>query len=145
MSVRKLAEQSNKEIAAVKKQMPILVVDSDEAFRESIANFLLTCGFEEFEIASSLVEAAGKISRTFFDIILVDLFMPNMKGLHFMQELRKLSPETKIILLIEDRQLLALDDTAQAKLNLPIVLKSLVSRNLPQLLSEESSAMVLAI
>jgi len=125
-------------------QMTILVVDSDEAFRESIANLLLTCGFEEFEIASSLVEAEGKISRTFFDIILVDPFMVNMKGLHFAQAFRKLSPKTKIILLIEDRQLLALDDATQAKLNFPTILKSFLSRNPPQLLFEESSSMILA-
>ena len=127
------------------KQMTILVVDDDEAFRESIANALLTCGVTTFEMAASTKEAVAKISKTFFDIILVGLSMPHMMGLHFAREFRKLIPETKIVLMIEDQQLLALDSAAQAKLNFPTILKSFVSRTLPQLLSEESSALVLAI
>ena len=125
------------------KQVTILVVDADPSFRESLANHLLACGIESFEMASSTTEAVEEISRSSFDIILVDLFMPNMKGLHFAQELRKLVPETKIVLLIDDQQLPALDAAGQSKLNFPTILKSFVIRTLPQLLSEESNSLSL--
>ena len=114
----------------------ILVVDADQAFRESIINLLLACGVEEFEMASTTVEAREKISRDVFDIILVDIFLPQMSGVRFAQELRKKMPKTKIILLIEDQQLGAVSGPEHAKLNSPAILKSFVSRNLPQLLSE---------
>lgn len=120
------------------KHMTILVVDADQAFRESVANLLLACGVERFEMASSTDEAREKISKSFFDIILVDLFMPHMNGLHFAQKFQKRMPKTKIILLIEDQQLPALNGAGQAKLNFPTILKSFLSRSLPQLLSEES-------
>lgn len=122
------------------KELTILVVDADQAFRESVANLLLACGVEKFEMTASVEEANEKISKTFFDIILVDLFMPHMNGLHFARELLKGIPETKIILLIEDQQLPVLKRAGQAELDFPTVLKSFVSGNLPQLLSDESNS-----
>jgi len=118
--------------------MSVLVVDTDQAFKDSIVNLLLACGFEKFEMASSTEEAEEKISESFFDIVLVDLFMPQMNGLHFAQKLGKRMPTTKVFLLIEDQLQPALNDGRQAKLNVPTILKSFVSRNLPQLLSEKS-------
>lgn len=118
------------------KQMTILVVDAEQAFRDSIANLLLACGVETFEMASNIEEAGERISETVFDIIFVDLFMPQMTGARFAQEILKRMPETKIILLIEDEQLPLLDSAEMAKLELPTILKSFVSRDLPLLLSE---------
>ncbi len=122
------------------KELTVLVVDADQAFRESVANLLLACGVEKFEMASTTEEAWEKISMTFFDVVLVDLFMPQMKGLHFARELLTGIPETKIILLIEDQQLPLLNRAQKTELNFPTVLKSFVSGNLPQLLSDESNS-----
>ena len=119
--------------------MTVLVVDNDEAFREYIANLLLTCGVEKIELTSNTEQALKKISIACFDIILVDLFMPDMNGLQFAQKCRKRMPKTRIILLIEDQQLPAVNNAAQSKLNFPTLLKSFVSRDLPQLLSVESN------
>lgn len=129
-----------KEINAMSNKLTILVVDADQAFRESVANLLLACGVSKFETASSIEEAKEKISRTFFDIILVDLFMPHMKGLHFARDLLKGIPATKTILLIEDQQLPLLNRAGKAELDFPTVLKSFVSGTLPQLLSDESNS-----
>ena len=120
------------------KHIKVLVVDPDQAFRESVVNFLLTCGVEEFEMASSKEEAMEKIAKTVFDIVLVDLFMPQMSGISFAQIFRKQMPRSKIILLVEERQLPTLKSLGQSKLNFPAMLKSFVGRNLPLLLSEES-------
>jgi CheY-like chemotaxis protein len=105
-----------------------------------MANLLLACGVDKFEMAATTKEAVGKISKTIFDIIFVDLFMPHMKGLYLAQEFRKQMPKTRILLLLDDQQLPALDGTRQAQLNFPTVLKSFLSRNLPQLLWEESNS-----
>ncbi len=76
------------------------------------------------------------VARTFFDIILVDLFMPDMSGLRFAKKYQKRSPKTKIILLIPDQHLAGINCAGEAKLNLPAILKSFVSSNLRQLLAE---------
>jgi CheY-like chemotaxis protein len=119
------------------KQITVLVVDADPVFRESMANLLLACGVDKFEMAATTKEAVGKISKSSFDVIFVDLFMPHLKGLYLAQEFRKQMPKTKILLLLEDQQLPALDGVGQAQLNFPTVLKSFLSRNLPQLLWDE--------
>lgn len=118
------------------KQISILVVDADLVFREFAANLLLACGVEKFQTVSSTEEALEKMATTFFDLVLLDLFMPQMKGLDFAQEIGKRTPETRIILMIEDKLLPVLNGPAQNRLNFPTILKSFVSRNLPQLLSE---------
>jgi DNA-binding NtrC family response regulator len=123
------------------KQMTMLVVDADQAFRESVANLLLLCGVEKFEVVASAEEAKNKISGAFFDFILIDLFLPQMTGLHLAQEFQKRMPQTKIILVIDDKQQSMLNRVGEAKLNFPTILKSFVSHTLPQLLSEESESM----
>jgi CheY-like chemotaxis protein len=123
--------------------MTILVVDADQAFLEAVANLLLVCGVEEFEMATSTEEALKKISKAFFDIILVNLFLPEMSGLHFANELRRRSPKTKTILLIEDQHQPEINSTGHPKPDFPSILKSLVSRNLPLLLAEEPNSISL--
>jgi CheY-like chemotaxis protein len=114
----------------------ILVVDADQAFRESMINLLLVCGVESFEIASNAEEAREKISKTSFDVILVDISMPHMNGLLFAQQLRKRMPETETILLIDDQQIAALSGGKPTKVNSPAIVKSFVHHDLPQVLSE---------
>ncbi|MCG8605006.1 response regulator [bacterium] len=117
--------------------MKVLVVDEDQAFRESMVNLLLICGVDRFEVASSTEEALEKVSDTFFEISLVNL-MPQMRGLQLAEELKEQMPKTKIILVMEDTHPSILNGAEQLKLNYPIILKSFVSRTLPQLLSEET-------
>ncbi len=78
------------------------------------------------------------IARNFFDIILVDLFMPDMNGLRFAKKYQKRLPKTNIILLIEDQQLPTINSAGEAKLNFPAILKSFMIRNLRQILSDDS-------
>ena len=120
------------------KKITILLVDSDQAFRESVINLFLACGVEKFEIASSTEEAVEIIAGNFFDIIFVDLFMPDMNGLRFAKKYQKRLPKTNIILLIEDQQLPTINSAGEAKLNFPAILKSFMIRNLRQILSDDS-------
>ncbi len=120
----------------MRKVITILVVDADEAFRESIANLLLSCGVEKLETAASIEAALEKASMN-FDVILVDLFMPQMAGLQLAREFRKWMPKAKIILLVEDQLQAVINNKVKNKLNFPTILKSFVRRDLPRLLSEE--------
>jgi len=120
------------------KQMTMLVVDADQAFREAVANLLLLCGVEKFDVAASAEEALKKTADAFFDFVLVDFFMPGMSGVQLAREFRKRMPKTKILLMIDDKRQSMLNDKRQTKLRFPTILKSFVSHTLPQLLTEES-------
>lgn len=115
--------------------MSVLVVGFDPIFQQSLINLLLICGMETFEVASNGRKALEKISKTLFDVVLINFFLPDTTGLQLAKELQKSMPNSKIILIIEDRQLTALDSVDQAKLNAPTILKSFVNRVLPELLS----------
>ncbi|MCG8606750.1 response regulator [bacterium] len=119
------------------KKMRILVVDADQAFRQSVTNLLLIRGVEEFEVASTAKEALEKSSRALYDMVFIDLFMPKMSGLQLAKEFQRRMPTAKIILMIDDQHQPVLNSEGQAKLDFPTILKSFVNRILPQLLSEE--------
>lgn len=122
------------------KQMTMLVVDADQAFREAVANLLLLCGVEKFEVAATAEEALRKTADVFFDFVLIDFFMPGMTGLQLARELQKRMSKTRIILVFDDRQQSALNNVGQTNYGFPTILKSFVSYTLPQLLAEESES-----
>ncbi len=118
------------------QQISVLVADADQSFRESITNLLLICGVDQVATTSTLEQAEEKLRTTFFDVILVDLFPPKMKGLQFAKKFQERAPASKVILLIEDRKLPALQKSGRSAASFPAVLKSHLSRTLPQLLRE---------
>ena len=119
--------------------MSVLVVGFDPVFQQSLINLLLICGMETFEVAFNGRKALEKISKTLFDVVLINFFLPDTTGLQLTEELLKSKPGSKIILIIEDRQLAALDKVEQTKLNSPTILKSFVNRVLPELLADCNS------
>jgi len=76
----------------------VLVVDDNAAIRKMLASAFLSDGFKtciEAENGKEAIEAARQ-SRP--ELIVLDLSMPVMNGLQSAPELRKLLPQTPIIL-----------------------------------------------
>jgi two-component system chemotaxis response regulator CheY len=76
----------------------VLVIDDNAAIRKMIASAFLSDGFKtcgEAENGKEGIELAKNIHP---DLITVDLSMPVMNGLEAAAELRKLLPDTPIIL-----------------------------------------------
>jgi two-component system chemotaxis response regulator CheY len=76
----------------------VLVVDDNAAIRKMLAAAFLSDGFEtcgEAENGKEGIEAAKQIKP---DVITLDLSMPVMNGLEAASELRKIFPNTPIIL-----------------------------------------------
>ncbi|QWR78466.1 response regulator [Candidatus Magnetomonas plexicatena] len=76
----------------------ILVVDDDADLRENLQEALEVAGFKA-KTSSSASEAldAGYIEN--FDIVLMDLIMPGIKGLDAILEFKKQNPKVKIIVI----------------------------------------------
>lgn len=76
----------------------ILIVDDDDELRKNLSGVLTEAGYQTDE-APTGVAAIKKASVDSFDIILLDLIMPKMDGIEALTELRKVSPNSKKIII----------------------------------------------
>lgn len=76
----------------------ILIADDNADLRESIAEVLTEAGFYT-ETATNGKEAAAKSAETDFDIVLLDMLMPVMKGAEALAEIKKTRPSAKVIVM----------------------------------------------
>ena len=80
-------------------KMPrILVVDDEAAMRQSLRDWLMEDDYE-VDLASSGEDAISMARDGSWDIILLDLKMPGMDGLETMSRLKKMIPETEILMM----------------------------------------------
>jgi len=82
----------------MKGKGPILVVDDEEIVRDSLASWLEEDGYQ-VETAPDGPTALGKMEQRAYPIMLVDLKMPGMDGLHVLTEARKKQPDAAVILM----------------------------------------------
>jgi len=76
----------------------ILVVDDDARSLKNIAYFLRTEGYEVNE-ASDGNEAAHLLDEDGFDLVLSDVIMPGLNGLHLLEHTRSVAPEIPVLLM----------------------------------------------
>jgi CheY-like chemotaxis protein len=91
------------------KKLSILVIDDEEAVRNTICENLEDAGFETFEAMDGeqglqLIEAKGPP-----DVIITDIIMPQKEGLETIIEVRKKYPDVKIIAISGGGRTKALD------------------------------------
>ncbi len=75
----------------------ILVVDDESAIRETLQGILKGRGYKVAvaEDGHTAIEMAGK---THFDIIFIDVVMPEIDGFQTLEEINKIDPKTNIIM-----------------------------------------------
>jgi DNA-binding NtrC family response regulator len=78
--------------------MHILIVDDEESQRTLLAGFLEKEG-HEVSTASSGKEAIEINSKTGFDLVVMDLKMPELDGIETMRRMREIDPETYYVIL----------------------------------------------
>lgn len=76
----------------------ILIVDDEKQFRESTKRLLLRKGYHA-EAAGSGTEALEKIGKESFDLMLVDIIMPEMNGLEMLQRAKEMAPEIMVLII----------------------------------------------
>ncbi len=76
----------------------ILVVDDNEDLCEMLKDIL---EMEEFEVAIALdgSEALNKAKDTDFDVVLMDVKMPEMNGVETFRKFKEISPDTPVIMI----------------------------------------------
>lgn len=76
----------------------VLVVDDEETMRSVLSQVITEDGYEVFE-AGSGEEALAIFQRERPQIVLTDIVMGGMSGIDLLQEIKKISPDTQVILI----------------------------------------------
>jgi two-component system, NtrC family, response regulator HydG len=76
----------------------ILVIDDDVTFCLMLKTYL---GKHKYKVTSvfSPINVKNLISKTFFDVVLTDLRLPDMSGMEVIKLIKSLSPKTQIIMM----------------------------------------------
>ncbi|GAB4245479.1 MAG: sigma-54 dependent transcriptional regulator [Candidatus Methylacidiphilales bacterium] len=72
----------------------ILVVDDESAVRGVVADVLREAGYSVLAV-SNLIQARGQVASENYDVVICDLKLPDGDGLEFLEELRRVSPRSK--------------------------------------------------
>jgi DNA-binding NtrC family response regulator len=76
----------------------ILIIEDDKRLREVLKKILDREGFD-VEISGDGAGGITEIKQDFFDIVLTDLKMPGMDGIEVLKAIKKISPQTYVIIM----------------------------------------------
>ncbi len=76
----------------------VLVVDDEAEFIDTLGKLLRRRGFE-VAVAADGAQAVGRVSAQPFDVALLDVKMPGMDGFQTLAEIKRVSPDTQVVLL----------------------------------------------
>lgn len=76
----------------------ILLVDDEKTMVKYLSKRLIKRGFDISVVYNGL-DALEKIKESDFDVVLLDVLMPGMDGIETLREIKKITPETEVIML----------------------------------------------
>jgi DNA-binding NtrC family response regulator len=76
----------------------ILLVDDEERFRTTLAKMLKAQGLEVTALGSGR-EALAELEKQPYDVMVLDMRMPEMDGIAALTEIKKIAPQTEVIIL----------------------------------------------
>jgi PAS domain S-box-containing protein len=87
------------EYGAIEPSLPtVLVIDDEERIRDACRAVLIEEGFE-VELAPDGSQGLALIQQAHFDIVLLDLMMPNLSGFDVLSRINALHPDTVVIVI----------------------------------------------
>lgn len=76
----------------------ILLVDDEKTMVKYLSKRLIKRGFD-VSVAYSGLSALEEIKKNDFDLVLLDVLMPEMDGIETLKEIKKIRPETEVVML----------------------------------------------
>jgi len=92
------------ETALNPKDARVLMVEDSPNDQEIATRALKNFGIRHWRLAKTAEDALEEVARREYDVVLVDYHLPGMNGLQFLENLRYISPETRIIVMTGARQ-----------------------------------------
>jgi DNA-binding NtrC family response regulator len=80
------------------KKIKIIVVDDELSVRESVRGWLQQDGYQ-VETAASGLEALAKNAENRFDIMIIDVKMPEMDGLALLKKIKETDPDIAVVIM----------------------------------------------
>src|SRR6201990_3379509 len=91
-------------VNSMSRKIRVLVVDDDSVLRKLVSDQVARMGFDSAAAASG-EEALDALSKSDFDVVLLDIRMPGLSGLDALREIRKLEDPPEVIMLTADTSL----------------------------------------
>lgn len=82
----------------INKTRRILIVDDDPSMRLALSETLESCGYD-VESADNGADALQKFQAQSFEVVVTDMRMPHLGGMDVLKGVKKLSPQTPVILI----------------------------------------------
>lgn len=76
----------------------VLIIENDEEMRSLLKDFFMEEGFETDSVSNGY-DAFGILTKKLFDLVITDIRMPGLTGLDILPGIKKLQPETSIIVI----------------------------------------------
>lgn len=76
----------------------VLIVDDDLIFGRNFAAILKEKGYEA-DLVNNGSEAVLRLSGSYFDIVFLDIRLPDINGVEVFKKIREISPKVKVIIL----------------------------------------------
>ncbi len=112
------------------KDKRILIVDSNREFASVLSNDLLMSGYKKIESVNEYKDAITRLRQDDFDIVLVDLFAPDLRGIDYVRKIRRLKPRTRTFLMIEPELQPVVNGKVKGKIKSDCLLKSDLAHHL---------------
>jgi len=76
----------------------ILIIDDEAEFAATLCQRLRLRGFDAEDVYSG-TEGLARLEKSHFDVVILDLKMPDVSGLDILADIKKHEPETEVIML----------------------------------------------
>src|SRR6266550_2454983 len=76
--------------------MRILVIDDEAGFRQMMTEWLRKQGYDARDVSDG-PELLDLLQKNHYDVVILDLIMPKVNGLTLTSEIRRLCPQTRVI------------------------------------------------
>jgi len=114
----------------MEKDERILIVDRDRDFVNELTNYLLAAGYGNIESLDNCPDALIRMRQNHFDIVLMDVFAPEMKGLEYVEEIKRIKPDIKTFLMIQPAHQPVFNVKIKGEVKLDCLMKSTITQNL---------------
>ena len=82
----------------------VLMVEDSPNDQAIATRALKNFGIRHWRVAKTAEDALNEVARDRFDVVLVDYTLPGMNGLQFVEHLRTIAPDTRVIMVTGARQ-----------------------------------------